>query len=140
MKNGKKILCGLALSAMMMLGQNSFAQAGTPCFDITYDGYCDGASFCVDTATGVMTSGSQTGCVTGATLGTVGQIMGQGTGVTMGYAADADFAGWVTAIRQNGTWTHYKTEEGGTSEVNSGTWSSGGPALTDGGGVSSSGK
>ncbi len=139
MKNGKKILCGLALSAMMMIGQNAFAQAGsTPCFDITYDGYCDGASFCVNPKSGT-SSGVQTGCETGDMLGTVGQIWGQGTGVTMGYTSTADYADLVTVIRQDGTWIHYGNDGSGIYVVNSGTWSAGSPALTAGG-ESSTGK
>ena len=137
MKTMKGLLGVFVLVSMFMIGQN--AQAASKCYDISYDSYCDGAAFCFDTATGLV-DGVQTGCSIGDMHGTVAKIYAQGAGVTMGYNETADFAGFVTVIRGNKTWTHYRNDGNGIYELNSGTWSHGAAAAELMSGVSSAGE
>jgi C1A family cysteine protease len=103
-----------------------------PGVDVSYDGYCDGMCVDYNLATGEV-EGYQTGCSYGPTNGTVAkQIFSQGTAVTMVYdeSATAGNLGIVTAIRPNGTWTHYKNDGGGIYIFNQGTWSPGPAQMT----------
>lgn len=137
MKTMKGLLGVFVLVSMFMIGQN--AQAAEICYEIRYDGYCDGASFCLDTATG-LADGTQTGCTVGDMHGTVANIYAQGAGVTMGYSTTADFAGFVTVIRADRTWTHYVNYGNGIEVLNAGTWSHGAAAAELMSGGSSAGE
>ena len=99
--------------AAMVLGFAVSAQAGT--FNIVYDGFCDGVS-ATFLANGVA-FGTETGCVSGPVVGTVGKVLIQGQAFSL---AEDHVANAIYVIRHNHTWSIYLSDG---SELQSGTWS-----------------
>jgi len=121
----KKLVGALVLAVVLFFGQIGTSRAG----DIKYDTFCDGMHFTLDVTTGLVTA-NQTGAscptpITGNMLGTLDFIVGQGWGFTMAYDSAARYAGFMTVIRFDKTWTHYQNTGGVVTVLNSGTWSPG---------------
>ncbi len=107
----------LSAASAIALGTAISAHAGT--FNITFDGFCDGISV-TTTSTG-LAYGTETGCVNGPAVGTVGTVTSQGKAKTMNlnHVANA-----VYVIRNDKTWSIYLADG---SELQTGTWSKGAP-------------
>ena len=116
----------------------SFSQAASALvIDVMFDGFCDGMSLNIISGTGLV-DGARIGCATDPILGSVGNVIAQGTAVTVTVGGVA-VPGFIFIINQNGTWANYTNDGGGIALFNSGTWSNalaadaaaGGPASTD---------
>jgi hypothetical protein len=100
----------------------SFSQPASALqIDVMFDGYCDGMSLNIIPGTGLV-DGARIGCYTEPLHGTVGNVIGQGVGVTVTIDPPG-IAGIITVVRQDGTWTHYGNDGSGIYVLNSGTWS-----------------
>jgi len=125
----RTLLGGLVLAIALFVGHVGTAQAAGA--NITYDGFCDGASLTYDMFTG-LASGHRTGtCLTsaGSMAGTVARVFNQGVALTMNFGPDdlggAYSNGLLAVIRADHTWTYYQNTGAGITVFNSGTWSPG---------------
>lgn len=126
------VVCALLFAVVSILPVTAQAGPGTlqealeagVIVPIWYNNHCDGLSLVLDTSTGVI-QGHQTGCAAGRVMGTLGGApwSPQWLGVTITYDYVADYAGVMTVLRADRTWSHYGyTPEGLLEEFNSGTW------------------
>ena len=88
--------------------------------DVMFDGYCDGMSLNIIPGTGLV-DGARIGCASDILTGTVGNVIAQGTAVTVHF--DNGVSDFIAVVRQNGTWSLYLNDGGGIYEFNAGTWS-----------------
>ena len=106
--------------------------------DVMFDGYIDGMHLNIIAGTGLV-DGNRIGDGVDPDIltGTVGNVIAQGTAVTVHF--DNGSSDFVSVVNQNGTWAHYTNTGGGITLFNSGTWSNalaadaaaGGAASTD---------
>jgi len=101
----------------------SFSQvASALVIDLMLDGYIDGMHLNIISGTGLV-DGNRIGDGVNPDVltGTVGNVIAQGTAVTVHF--DNGVYDFISVVRQDGTWSHYTNSGGGITLFNSGTWS-----------------
>jgi hypothetical protein len=117
------------------IGSASYLQAGSSNgdtdailhFEIMFDGYCDGITLDIDTATGLATGVYASPCATcpftnlvGGTTGDVLGPLGYTTNISFDTIGDAGPVNIFTRLNLGNTWAHYNYDG---SVFNSGTFS-----------------
>ena len=123
----------LLLTTLLFVGYAGNLSA----FDITYNGYNDGAYLDIDQNTGLV-NGFLTGSIEGDVMGFLGEVQNQGMSIVLTYTEGSVYEGLTTVLRTDGTWSHYFHDGTQMLELNTGDWAEGMPVVQYGENLTSS--